>query len=83
MSPILPLAGDDLIQPVAPDAQLVTAALLGIAVIVVLITVAKLHPFLALTLGALTVGIVPGSTWPSRSPATPPGSARRPPASAP
>ena len=60
MSPILPLAGDDLIQPVAPDAQLVTAALLGIAVIVLLITFAKLHPFLALTLGALTVGIVAG-----------------------
>ena len=60
MTPILPLVGDDLIQPVAPDAQLVAAALLGIAAIVALITFAKLHPFLALTLGALTVGIVAG-----------------------
>jgi GntP family gluconate:H+ symporter len=32
----------------------------GIAVIVVLITVAKLHPFLALIFGALTVGFVAG-----------------------
>ena len=32
----------------------------GIAVIVVLITVVKLHPFLALIFGALTVGIVAG-----------------------
>ena len=60
MTTVLPLVGDDLIQPVAPDAQLVAAALLGIAVIVALITFAKLHPFLALTLGALTVGVVAG-----------------------
>jgi GntP family gluconate:H+ symporter len=53
-------AGTDLIEPVASDGRLVTAALLGIAVIVVLITWAKLHPFLALTLGGLTVGIVAG-----------------------
>jgi gluconate:H+ symporter, GntP family len=60
MMSTLPLVGDDLIQPVAPDAQLVAAALIGIAVIVALITFAKLHPFLALTLGALTVGVVAG-----------------------
>ena len=60
MTTVLPLVGDDLIQPVAPDAQLVAAALLGIAAIVALITFAKLHPFLALTLGALTVGVVAG-----------------------
>ena len=36
------------------------AALAGIALIVVLITVAKLHPFLALIFGGLTVGIVAG-----------------------
>ncbi|MBA4609173.1 gluconate transporter [Aeromicrobium sp. Marseille-Q0843] len=40
--------------------QLILAALLGIAVIVVLITVAKLHPFLSLTLGSLTVGAAAG-----------------------
>jgi GntP family gluconate:H+ symporter len=59
---ILPLAGTgtDLIEPVASDGRLLSAALLGIAVIVVLITWAKLHPFLALTLGGLTVGIVAG-----------------------
>jgi GntP family gluconate:H+ symporter len=60
MTTVLPLVADDLIQPVAPDAQLVAAAVIGIAVIVALITFAKLHPFLALTLGALSVGIVAG-----------------------
>ena len=48
------------VDPVAPGAQLVIAALLGIAVIVVLITVTKLHPFLALILGGATVGSVAG-----------------------
>jgi gluconate:H+ symporter, GntP family len=55
------LAADtELAEPVAAGWQLVLAALAGIAVIVVLITVAKLHPFLALIFGALTVGIVAG-----------------------
>lgn len=40
--------------------QLILAALAGIALIVVLITVVKLHPFLSLTIGALSVGIVAG-----------------------
>ncbi|WP_269306969.1 GntP family permease [Aeromicrobium sp. HA] len=40
--------------------QLILAALIGIAVIVVLITVAKLHPFLSLTLGSLAVGAMAG-----------------------
>ena len=53
-------AGSDLIEPVAGGAQLVLAALAGIALIVVLITIAKLHPFLALIFGGLTVGIVAG-----------------------
>ncbi|WKG06397.1 GntP family permease [Mycolicibacterium sp. HK-90] len=53
-------AGTDLVQPVAGGAQLVLAALAGIALIVVLITIAKLHPFLALIFGALTVGVVAG-----------------------
>jgi GntP family gluconate:H+ symporter len=47
-------------EPVAAGWQLVLAALVGIALIVVLITIAKLHPFLALIFGALTVGIVAG-----------------------
>ena len=43
-----------------PASRLVPAALLGIAVIVVLITRFKIHPFLGLTLGSLTVGAVAG-----------------------
>lgn len=55
------LAADtELPEPVASGWQLVIAALTGIAVIVVLITVFKLHPFLSLIFGALTVGIVAG-----------------------
>ena len=55
------LAADtELPEPVASGWQLVIAALAGIAVIVVLITVFKLHPFLSLIFGALTVGIVAG-----------------------
>ena len=50
----------DVVEPVASGWQLITAALAGIALIVVLITLVKLHPFLALILGALTVGIVAG-----------------------
>lgn len=49
-----------LAAPVASGWQLILAFLAGIAVIVVLITLAKLHPFLALIFGALTVGIVAG-----------------------
>ncbi|CAN5573549.1 gluconate:H+ symporter [soil metagenome] len=49
-----------LVDPVASGWQLILAFLAGIAVIVVLITVVKLHPFLALLFGALTVGIVAG-----------------------
>ena len=43
-----------------PSTELITAALAAIALIVVLITIVKLHPFLALILGGLTVGIVAG-----------------------
>ncbi len=56
----VPLAGTDLVQPVASGWQLLVAALAGIAVIVVLITVAKVHPFLALIFGGLTVGVAAG-----------------------
>jgi GntP family gluconate:H+ symporter len=58
---ITTLAADTkLVEPVAGGWQLILAALAGIALIVVLITVAKLHPFLALIFGAITVGIVAG-----------------------
>lgn len=49
-----------LTEPIASGAQLVGAFLAGIAVIVVLITVVKLHPFLGLIFGGLTVGLVAG-----------------------
>jgi GntP family gluconate:H+ symporter len=55
---ILPM--DDVVKPVADGWQLITAALVGIALIVVLITAAKIHPFLALILGGLTVGVAAG-----------------------
>ncbi len=55
---VLPAADPATPDPVAGDAQLVIAALLGVAAIVVLITVVKLHPFLSLTLGSLVVGLV-------------------------
>jgi gluconate:H+ symporter, GntP family len=60
LSALLPLAGTDLAQPVAPGWQLILAALAGIALIVVLITFAKLHPFVALIFGALAVGVIAG-----------------------
>ncbi|WP_018600080.1 GntP family permease [Mycobacterium sp. 155] len=61
MSPALTLLAEDakLPEPVAPGWELVVAFLVGIAVIVVLISWVKLHPFLALIFGALTVGVVP------------------------
>jgi GntP family gluconate:H+ symporter len=55
---MITLAASDTPQPVAPGWQLVLATLAGIAVIVVLITIAKLHPFLALIFGSATVGAV-------------------------
>ena len=58
MTPALTIlaADTELAEPVAAGWQLVLAALAGIAVIVVLITMAKLHPFLALIFGALDGG---------------------------
>ncbi|MDO9381199.1 MAG: gluconate:H+ symporter [Nocardioidaceae bacterium] len=51
-------AADDTITPTGSTGQLILAALVGMAVIVVLITVAKLHPFLSLTIGSLVTGAV-------------------------
>lgn len=42
----------------APGGQLILAALVGIAVIILLITKFKLHPFLSLTIGSLLVGAI-------------------------
>lgn len=46
--------------PDIPAGRLVAAALLGIGVLVLLIVRFKLHPFLSLTLGSLTVGVIAG-----------------------
>ncbi|MEU4539746.1 gluconate:H+ symporter [Streptosporangium sp. NPDC023825] len=57
MSPLLTA----LAEPAATaPGRLIPAALVGIALIVVLITYFKLHPFLSLTLGSLAVGAVAG-----------------------
>ena len=57
---VLVLATD---QPLttAGDAQLITAAVLGIAAVVLLIAWAKGHPFLALILGAAVLEVVAGA----------------------
>ena len=58
--PTLRLA-DETIEPWnSQDTRLVIVAVLGIALIVVLISAASMHPFLALTLGAIFVGIFSG-----------------------
>src|ERR1700712_3551209 len=44
----------------AGHAQLVTAALLGIATVVLLITWLKVHPFIALIVGSAVLGLVAG-----------------------
>lgn len=49
-----------LAEPVAAGWQLILAFTVGILVIVVLITLVKLHPFLALIFGGMTVGTVAG-----------------------
>ena len=61
MNPSILADAPKLAQPVASGWQLILAFLAGIAVIVVLITIAKLHPFLSLIFGALTVGVVAGA----------------------
>jgi gluconate:H+ symporter, GntP family len=63
VNPAITLLADDapkLTEPVASGWQLVLAFLVGIGVIVVLITLVKLHPFLSLLFGSLAVGVVAG-----------------------
>ena len=61
MNPDLLAAGSTpAILPASGTGQLIIAALIGIAVIVLLITRFKVHPFLALTIGALVVGAIAG-----------------------
>ena len=54
------LAAAPAVQPVAAGWQLVVAAVAAIALIVVLITAVKLHPFLALMIGGIAVGVIAG-----------------------
>ncbi|WP_082518246.1 GntP family permease [Curtobacterium sp. Leaf183] len=53
-------AGTETVKAAGPVPQLVIAALIGVVVIIVLITWLKIHPFVALTIGALGVGIGAG-----------------------
>ena len=48
------------IEPAGSDLQLIIAAVVGVAVIIVLITWLKVHPFLALSIGAVGVGVGAG-----------------------
>lgn len=58
---ILPLAVPVVpIEPAGTDLQLIIAALVGVAVIILLITWLKVHPFLALSIGAVGVGVGAG-----------------------
>jgi gluconate:H+ symporter, GntP family len=57
MTAVLPMA-DPLTS--AGNTQLIVAALLGIATVVVLITVAKFHPFLGLLIGTAVMGAAAG-----------------------
>ncbi|GAA3337708.1 gluconate:H+ symporter [Curtobacterium pusillum] len=52
--------GTQTVDPSGPVAQLIIAAIIGIVVIIALITWLKVHPFIALTIGALGVGIGAG-----------------------
>jgi gluconate:H+ symporter, GntP family len=54
------LLAAEAVESSASDFRLVLAAVLGIAAVVVLITWLKVHPFLALILGSLLLGVVAG-----------------------
>jgi GntP family gluconate:H+ symporter len=62
MSTTITLLADapKLVEPVASATQLILAFVAGISVIVILITLVKLHPFLSLIFGGLTVGLTAG-----------------------
>ncbi len=58
--PLLVGALPQMLPLAVSDARLITSALAGFAVIIILITWLKLNPFLALTIGALGVGLAAG-----------------------
>ena len=51
-------------KPHVSDTRLIIAALIGIATIVLLIVVLKLHPFLALTIGSGVLAVAAGVPYP-------------------
>lgn len=57
-SPVVTLVADPPKVPYAGNGQLIAACLIGILVVVLLITLAKLHPFLALLIGSAALGAV-------------------------
>lgn len=60
MALLLPLASYDAVTHSSNHAQLLAAAVLGIATIIMLIVWRKTHPFLALTLGSAVLALVAG-----------------------
>ncbi|HYQ73717.1 MAG TPA: gluconate transporter, partial [Cellulomonas sp.] len=59
-APVLLAAAADDAAPAVSDTRLIVAAVVGIAVIVALIVWVKLHPFLALMLGAGVLAVAAG-----------------------
>lgn len=59
-APLLLAAAADDVAPAVSDTRLIVAAVVGIAVIVALIVWVKLHPFLALMLGAGVLAVAAG-----------------------
>ncbi|OFE18896.1 gluconate transporter [Humibacillus sp. DSM 29435] len=57
-SPVVTLLADPPKVPYAGSGQLLAACLIGILAVVLLITIAKLHPFLSLMLGSAVLGAV-------------------------
>jgi GntP family gluconate:H+ symporter len=60
LTPTLLTAGPHMMPMAVGDARLIASAVIGFAVIIVLITWLKLNPFLALTIGAVGVGLAAG-----------------------
>lgn len=54
------LLAAEVVPPAGSDARLIIAAVAGVAVIIALITWLDLHPFLALSIGAVGVGLAAG-----------------------
>src|SRR6476659_6600549 len=60
MPTTLLIASAQMMPMAVGDARLIASAIIGFAVIIALITWLKVHPFLALTIGAIGVGLAAG-----------------------